>query len=451
MNATDPIRSKKAWITAAVMGLGHMRAAYPLRALAHERILIDGEAGLCPPKEYQFWGRLRNAYYLMSRTRDIPLIGSPLYSIVGAIQDIPSYYPSRDLSAPSFGTRYLRFMIEQGGLSASIREKIAGDLRPVVNTFYAAAMAIDAKDKSPRDNYLLMCDTDFNRVWVAERPAASRIKYLVPCTGVKKRLLEYGVPEERIFLTGFPLPKENIGTAENMEILRGDLFNRLLRLDPSRRFFNFHEHSVEHFLGKTVPETIPDAPLTLMFTVGGAGVQSDMALSILKGIRQEITDGSMKVILSAGIRRDVRDRFRAFVRAMRLDGCIGGGIEILYHDDIFAFFDAFNLALRETDVLWTKPSELTFYCALGIPILTSEAVGSHEERNRRWLQDVHAGVRPAGALEHTGEWLNDLRDSGVLAEAAWDGFLKGRKLGAYRIEELVNGGQCLDGVTPLER
>lgn len=451
MNNNTPSLSSKAWITAAVMGLGHLRAAYPLRGIAFEGILVDGETGLCPPREYQVWRRLRRAYYFMSRTKDIPLVGEYLYRVLGAIQNIPSYYPSRDLSAPNFGTRYLRLMIEKQGMSASILEKIAGDQRPVVNAFYAAAMAIDAKDASPRDNYLLMCDTDFNRVWVAEEPAVSRIKYLVPCTKVKKRLLEYGVPEERIFLTGFPLPKENIGSAENMEILKEDLFQRLLRLDPSRRFFNFHEHSVEHFLGRAVPAAIPSAPFTLMFAIGGAGVQADMALSILKGVRQAVIDGKMRVVLSAGIRSDVRDRFRAFVRALRLESFCGRGIDILYHDNAFSHFDAFNRALRTADILWTKPSELTFYCALGIPILTSQAVGSHEEKNTRWLQDVHAGVHPGGALEHAGEWLSDLRDSGVLAEAAWDGFLKGRKLGAYRIEELVTGGNYRDGVTPLDR
>ena len=451
MNINKSLVSSHAWVTAAVMGLGHLRAAYPLSDLAFGSILIDGEAGLCPPREYQVWSRLRRAYYLMSRTKDIPLFGERLYRVLSVIQDIPSYYPSRDLSAPSFGARYLSLMIEKRCLSESIREKISGDLLPVVNTFYAAAMAIDAKDLSCRDNYLLMCDTDFNRVWVAEKPSKSRIKYLAPCTKVKQRLMEYGVPEERIFLTGFPLPKENIGTAENMEILKADLFNRLLRLDPSRRFFNIHEHAVEHFLGRTVPAAIPAAPFTLMFAVGGAGVQADMALSILKGARKAIIGGEMRIILSTGIRLDVRDRFRAFVRAVHLDAYVGNGIEILYHDNVFSHFEDFNRALRETDILWTKPSELTFYCALGIPILTSHAVGSHEERNRRWLQDVHAGVRPAGALEHAGEWLNDLRVSGVLAEAAWDGFLKGRKLGAYHIKELITRGKFRDGVTPLDR
>ena len=33
--------------------------------------------------------------------------------------------------------------------------------------------------------------------------------------------------------------------------------------------------------------------------------------------------------------------------------------------------------LRETDVLWTKPSELCFYPALGIPLIMSAPLGAH--------------------------------------------------------------------------
>ena len=32
---------KKAWVVSVVMGLGHVRAAYPLRHLAEEYIVVD--------------------------------------------------------------------------------------------------------------------------------------------------------------------------------------------------------------------------------------------------------------------------------------------------------------------------------------------------------------------------------------------------------------------------
>jgi hypothetical protein len=78
-------------------------------------------------------------------------------------------------------------------------------------------------------------------------------------------------------------------------------------------------------------------------------------------------------------------------------------------------------------------------------------IGTHEELNKRWLQEIHAGVKEAGPPECCDEWLFDLRESGRLAEAAWDGFLKVRKLGTYKIEHLINNGTFDDGRTLIEQ
>ena len=50
-----------------------------------------------------------------------------------------------------------------------------------------------------------------SRTWVSKDPKRSRINFFAPNKRVVERLKEYGVPENRIFFTGFPLPKENIG------------------------------------------------------------------------------------------------------------------------------------------------------------------------------------------------------------------------------------------------
>jgi hypothetical protein len=312
-------------------------------------------------------------------------------------------------------------------------------------------VAIDMLVPEKNDNYLLICDSDFHRVWVSEKPKQSRIKYLAPGTRVKKRLLSYGVPEEHIFLTGFPLPKENIGSQEKLEILKEDLFGRLLRLDPGRHFFDIHERTVEYYLERKLPKHNPEKHFVLTFAVGGAGSQADLAQKILKSLKNRIIEGEIKVNLSAGIREDVYFKFKQFVSALRLPEHCRDSVTIIYDPTLYGYFDRFNGALRLTDVLWTKPSELSFYCALGIPILMAPTIGAHEERNRTWLQEIHTGVKPAGSIEDTSEWLFDLRISGVLAEAAWDGFLKGRKLGSYKIEELINTGKISGGNSPLER
>ena len=78
-------------------------------------------------------------------------------------------------------------------------------------------------------------------------------------------------------------------------------------------------------------------------------------------------------------------------------------------------------------------------------------IGTHEERTRRWLGEIHAGVKPAGRVEDCREWLLDFRENGRLAEATWDGFLKARKLGTFKLERLLMTGEFSEGQGPLEQ
>jgi hypothetical protein len=99
----------------------------------------------------------------------------------------------------------------------------------------------------------------------------------------------------------------------------------------------------------------------------------------------------------------------------------------------------FNEALHTTDILWTKPSELSFYCALGIPIIMSPIIGSQEKFNRKWLREIQAAFNQETS-EYTDQWLFDLLNRGTLAESAWDGFLKARKLGTFKIKQVLEKG-----------
>ena len=54
------------------------------------------------------------------------------------------------------------------------------------------------------------------------------------------------------------------------------------------------------------------------------------------------------------------------------------GIRILYNQDKNEYFRQFNELLHDTDILWTKPSEMSFYCGLGLPIIIAPPIGPHE-------------------------------------------------------------------------
>ena len=59
-----------------------------LRHIAHEGIQLFGEESVCNKKERRQWKIFQNSYETLSRTRQIPLIGSYLFSILEKIQNI---------------------------------------------------------------------------------------------------------------------------------------------------------------------------------------------------------------------------------------------------------------------------------------------------------------------------------------------------------------------------
>lgn len=259
------------------------------------------------------------------------------------------------------------FALIKKGLGKDLINRLSKNPRPLISTFFIPALAAEYFDY-PGEIYCLICDTDVSRAWVSLEPQKSRIKYFAPTKQVVERLKLYGVRSENIFLTGFPLPQ--------ISRQKSDV-------------------------------------LTLMFAVGGAGAQKEIGKEILKSLNKKI-----KIILSAGIRPEIRDYFR------KLDQ----DVEIIFAENIEEYFEKFNQALSKTDILWTKPSELCFYTALGLPIIIAPAIGSQEKANQEWLLQLGSGIKQQDF---------ELLDSDWLAKAAQQG-QKAEKFGALNIEKILN-------------
>ena len=145
----------------------------------------------------------------ISRAKIIPIIGPWIWRAYDRFQSIRPHYPFRDLSKPSIGSTRLHSLIRRGfGASVVACTREREDL-PFLSTFYAMALAADYAGR--RDVFCVITDSDINRVWVANDPKKSRINYLAPTALSRVRLLQYGVADQRIFVTGFPLPAENFG------------------------------------------------------------------------------------------------------------------------------------------------------------------------------------------------------------------------------------------------
>jgi len=434
----------RAWVAAANMGLGHKRAVQPLAGIAEGGVIVVNNPEVAGPDEQKLWDQLLSVYERLSRAKSIPIIGNLLFGAMDYFQRIKPAYPRIDLSRPTIQTRWNEKMLDRGVCKGMI-ERIRTAPLPFITSYFTAAIAADRAGYGRV--YCIICDADINRVWVASEPRRSRIEYLVPCGAAMRRLQQYGVPDERIFMTGFPLPLELLGNSD-LDVLKRDLGQRLRYLDPNGRFWPLHDKSVEHFLGKANCKPRRERTLTLSFCVGGAGAQKDIGATALMSLKNRIAAGELRMNLVCGVRPEVRAYFEDAVEAAGLAdspnvSVMGGRGEVDY-------FESFNRSLRETDIVWTKPSEMSFYSGLGLPIIMAPTVGSQEVFNRHWLEEIQAGI-PQNEPQYASEWIFELLEQGRFAEAAWDGFLKARKYGTYKIHEIIATGTMARSGDPLTR
>jgi hypothetical protein len=260
------------------------------------------------------------------------------------------------------------------------------------------------------------------------------------------RLNRYGVPDERVFLTGFPFPKEILGNRD-LDILRQDVAQRLFYLDPMERFWPLHGQNVAHFLGGGYCKFRKKRRLTLTYAVGGAGAQKEFGWQMAHSLRDKLNAGEVALNLVAGVRAEINEYFEN-VKKELLPNC--EHLRVIYSPSKDEYFELFAQTIRRTDILWTKPSELSFYVGLGIPIIMSPPIGAQELYNQKWLLEVQAAT-PMEDPEYTVEWLYDLLNAGRLAECGWDGFLKARKFGTYKIMEVLQTGTMVREGSPMKR
>lgn len=426
--------SKKAWVVAVDMGYGHLRTAYALEDLAYQGIVNANSYPGIPREDRKIWRQTRKFYEMISRLKQLPVVGDWIFDLYDKFQTIPKFYPKRDLSKPNLQIREVSLLIRRKNWGKHLINQLSKKPLPFITTFFATAMMAEIFNYQ-EEIYCVICDSDVSRSWVSKTPNLSRINYLAPSERVVERLKFYGVPAERIFLTGYPLPKENLGNREKLEILKEDLIKRILNLDPNRNFLKYYKEVLIKNLDW--PKKLKtNHPLTVTFAVGGAGAQRELGAKIIKSLKEKIINKKIKVNLVAGIHNDVAAYFKREIRKLGLASLIDGHLHIVFAENKPQYFKKFNHVLRTTDILWTKPSELSFYCALGLPIIIAEPIGSQEDFNREWLIELGAGFDQK-KVEYTNEWLFDWLKSGKLAEAAMEGYLEAPKHGIYNIKKVV--------------
>jgi len=437
---------KEAYVITVDMGYGHQRATYPLKDIAacmpgigssDTRIITANNYPGIPRSDRRRWEGGRSIYETISRMVKLPIIGRIIFGIMDNIQKIEPFYPRRDLSRPTYQVRQQYAMIHRGWGKDLIARLNKRPL-PIITSFFAVAFFAEEHDYKG-DIYCLCTDTDISRAWVPINPHESRIKYCAPNKRVRERLILYGIKKNNIYVTGFPLPKENLGT--NLGILKDSLDCRIRRLDPERKYVKKYQRTLNYRLGKRKCDIEKsEHPLTITFAVGGAGAQRNIGIQILDSLHDHIDKGRVRLNLVAGSRQDVYNYYEKEVRRLHLNQNHGGHVSIVYANTKHEYFKKFNEILLDTDILWTKPSELSFYAGLGIPIIMAPTIGSQEEFNKAWLHQIGAGFEQEDP-RYTHQWLFDWLKSGWLAQAAMEGFMDAPRNGVFHIEDIVLRGK----------
>lgn len=422
----------KAWVLTVDMGYGHQRAAHPLNYLAEGGIITANNYKGIPKKDKDIWINSKSVYEFISRFKKVPFLGDRIFNMYDRFQSIPSFYPRRDLSRPNLQLKQIYRLFEESCWGQDLITRLSAKPLPLITTFFITAFMAEYFNY-PGEIYCIATDTDVSRTWVPLDPVNSRVMYFAPNRRVVDRLILYGVKQEKIFLTGFPLPPENVG--KNLEIIKEDLGKRLINLDPEMFYISQYEKTLRQYLGNKLMKK-PTRPLTITFVVGGAGAQRELGGIIIDSLKKKIASEEIILNLMAGTHLVVNHYFKDQAKKVGVASHLGKSINVLFDRNKYESFKRFNKVLRKTDILWTKPSELSFYCALGIPIITAPPIGSQETFNQRWLRTIGAGIKE-DEPRYVNEWLPDWLKSGWLAEAAMQGFLEAPKFGTYNIEKII--------------
>ena len=436
------------WLVSADMGYGHQRAIYPLKALARNgNILNANNSPEATTKELRLWNKMQETYEFMSRAGNFPIIGGLITRLLDSLLYIPDFYPMKDMSNSTRQVKYVKSFIKNG-LCDGIISQINKPVLPLITSFYSSSIASEIAGHE--FIYCIICDADISRAWVPENANKSHIHYFAAGSVSVQRLLSYGVPERNILLTGFPLPLELLGN-RSLDILKINLNRRLRNIDPRGVFYNLYKHSIDAFLNEPengkMHQTVNRKPVTITYAVGGAGAQKEIGKQIAASLNGKISEGIIKLNLVAGVRTELLYYFEKVKKEITGNS---ENVQVIWAGNNESYFEKFNECLHNTDILWTKPSELSFYCALGIPIIMTPAIGPQEKCNRSWLSEIGAGIKQQNP-EYANEWLFDMLNKGRLAEAAWNGFLKGRKYGTYNILDFLETGTFISSNNPLKR
>lgn len=197
--------------------------------------------------------------------------------------------------------------------------------------------------------------------------------------------------------------------------------------------------------------------LRFLLTIGGAGAQQDLYCQIINKLLPLVKTKKAVLYLNVGDHKDVWEGLANSIPELKTisttyfddynktkefaNQAINEdvyGVHVFYHEDIFAAVYSTNLLMRSTDVLVTKPSELSFY---PVPKLLIKRVGGHEQWGAITASEIGDGTIECAeadlALQMIDLMLNDNYVLEMMCNKILDLNKIGRYNGAYNVVKLA--------------
>ncbi len=183
-----------------------------------------------------------------------------------------------------------------------------------------------------------------------------------------------------------------------------------------------------------------------LLTMGGAGAQVLRFASIARDCKDAIESKKLALFVNMGDHKgrwaDLERRFREDGIAWTLhsdwkesrafiDGAAEGdvsGIHVFLHDDFYCAVYATNLLMRVSDVMITKPSELSFY---PVPKLFIQRVGRHEAWGAIRGSEIGDGTIETASETGLFRTLKLLTEESDLGELYCANIMRNKKDGIY--------------------
>ena len=236
------------------------------------------------------------------------------------------------------------------------------------------------------------------------------------------------------------------------KMLRGMDKKRELRPMPKGTLFDVG-HYVDHEFVENIEADCAarlkrmetGAPRRYLLSIGGAGAQQKLFEDIIRHLLPQVRAGRVTLLINTGDHFEVWnsilshipelgalaethfDHYESAKAFIEKDEGLTG-VQVFCHKDIFAAVYVTNLLMRVSDVLLTKPSELSFY---PVPKIMIHRVGRHEMWGAIRSAEVGDGSYECEKTDEVLAMLDEITNGDEILPALCRCILRAKAAGIY--------------------